>query len=231
MNQELGIKKQNQLVLIILGLAILFLTLPIYVKAAVGNDCAVPCGAGLYCRQDPGFGNDSCESLIGLGSVCDESAECRSQNCVNGRCELDAIFNQNQQQQQQQQQQNEADAGAAGGAAQPQGAQPRGGGGGFRLPELIPAACRIGATTTQQCGLPELVQVGINLAKIILALSGSLALLMFIYGGFTWLTAAGSSERVDKGKKILTGAVIGLIIIFGAVTIINFAQQALTGGG
>lgn len=97
------------------------------------------------------------------------------------------------------------------------------------LPQLIPEACRIGAATTRVCGLPELVQVGINLAKIILALSGSLALLMFIYGGFTWLTAAGSSERVDKGKKILTGAIIGLIIIFGAVTIINFAERALRG--
>ncbi len=99
------------------------------------------------------------------------------------------------------------------------------------LPELIPEACRIGAATTQTCGLPELVQVGINLARIILALSGSLALLMFIYGGFTWLTATGSSERVDKGRKILIGAVIGLIIIFGAVTIVNFAQKALGVGG
>lgn len=98
----------------------------------------------------------------------------------------------------------------------------------FTLPPLIPAACTGAGSATGACGLPELIQVGINLARIILALSGSLALLMFIYGGFTWLTAAGSNERVEKGRKILIGAVIGLIIIFGAVTIVNFAQQALT---
>lgn len=97
----------------------------------------------------------------------------------------------------------------------------------INLPPLIPPACTGSGATTDVCGLPELLQVGINLARIILALSGSLALLMFIYGGFMWLTAAGSSERVDKGKKILLGAVIGLIIIFGAVTIVNFAEKTL----
>lgn len=101
------------------------------------------------------------------------------------------------------------------------------GGGRSIFPRLIPEACT--RSGSGSCGLPELVQVGINLARIILAMSGSLALLMFIYGGFKWLTAAGSAERVDEGKKILTGAVIGLIIIFGAATIINFASNALTG--
>lgn len=116
-----------------------------------------------------------------------------------------------------------------GGAALTPPPEEGGGGGGGFLPRLIPVACtREGAGT---CGLPELIQVGINLARLILAISGSLALLMFVYGGFKWLTAAGVAERVDEGKKILTGAVIGLIIIFGAATIINFAQQALGGVG
>lgn len=105
------------------------------------------------------------------------------------------------------------------------------------LPPLIPAACTKAGSTTAECGLPQMIEVGINLARIILALSGSLALLMFIYGGFMWLTAAGVAARVDKGKQILIGAVIGLIIIFGAVTIVNFAQKSLgvvntsSGGG
>lgn len=98
----------------------------------------------------------------------------------------------------------------------------------FSLPRLIPEACTIGGSPTSACGLPQLVEVGINLARIILALSGSLALIMFIYGGFMWLTAAGTPARVDKGKQILIGAIIGLIIIFGAVTIVNFAQKTLT---
>ncbi|RLC38422.1 hypothetical protein DRH27_02290 [Candidatus Falkowbacteria bacterium] len=48
----------------------------------------------------------------------------------------------------------------------------------------------------------------------VLGIVGSLALLMFIYGGFTWMTAAGSSEKVTKGKDILVWAVVGLIVIF-----------------
>jgi hypothetical protein len=47
----------------------------------------------------------------------------------------------------------------------------------------------------------------------ILGLVGSLALVMFIYGGFTWMTAAGSSEKVTKGKDIIIWATIGLMTL------------------
>ncbi|MBI2099548.1 TrbC/VirB2 family protein [Candidatus Uhrbacteria bacterium] len=123
-----------------------------------------------------------------------------------------------------------SDPDICGGAALPPeqagGSEEAGGGRSF-LPRLIPEACTRGATETSKCGLPQLIQVGINIVRLILAISGSLALFMFIYGGFKWLTAAGVAEQVDEGRKILTGAVIGLIIIFGAATIINFAQQTL----
>ncbi|MCK4539930.1 hypothetical protein KAU09_02120 [Candidatus Parcubacteria bacterium] len=38
----------------------------------------------------------------------------------------------------------------------------------------------------------------------------------FIYGGFTWMLAAGSSEKVQKGKDILIWATLGLVVIFSA---------------
>ncbi|MFH2045965.1 MAG: hypothetical protein ABIK92_12555 [Pseudomonadota bacterium] len=37
----------------------------------------------------------------------------------------------------------------------------------------------------------------------VLGVVGSLALVIFIYGGFMWMMAAGSNERVQKGKDIL----------------------------
>ncbi len=57
--------------------------------------------------------------------------------------------------------------------------------------------------------------------KIFTGISGSLALLMFVYGGVVWMTAGGSQEKITKGKKIFTTAVLGLVIIFGAYTILN----------
>ncbi len=66
-----------------------------------------------------------------------------------------------------------------------------------------------------------------NIIKTILTIVGALALAMFVYGGFTWLTSAGSPEKVKKGKDILIWAVIGLIVIFTSYTAVDFVLTAL----
>jgi len=72
------------------------------------------------------------------------------------------------------------------------------------------------------CELHHFVMVAIWVWNWILGISGSLALLFFIYGGFTFLISGGSSERVTKGKTILINSIIGLAIIFCSYMIINF---------
>jgi hypothetical protein len=52
---------------------------------------------------------------------------------------------------------------------------------------------------------------------------------MFAVGGFWWLTAAGIPDRIEKGKKTLVAAVVGILIIFGAWVIVNSLLAALTG--
>ncbi len=61
-----------------------------------------------------------------------------------------------------------------------------------------------------------------NIISALMGIVGSLALAMFIYGGFTWMTAAGNSERVSKGKDILIWATLGLVAIFASYSIIKF---------
>lgn len=70
--------------------------------------------------------------------------------------------------------------------------------------------------------LSQLIQVGVNYGRFILGISGALALVFFIWGGFLILTSAGASDRVKKGKEALRAATIGLIIIFGAFTAVKF---------
>ena len=70
--------------------------------------------------------------------------------------------------------------------------------------------------------LSQLIQVGVNYGRFILGISGALALVFFIWGGFLILTSAGVSDRVKKGKEALRAATIGLIIIFGAFTAVKF---------
>lgn len=60
-----------------------------------------------------------------------------------------------------------------------------------------------------------------------LGIVGSLALVMFIYGGFTWMLAAGNDQRVQKGKDILVWATVGLIVIFASYAMVRFVFTGL----
>ncbi len=60
-----------------------------------------------------------------------------------------------------------------------------------------------------------------------LGISGSVALLMFIWGGLQWLTSGGSPERIQKGKNTIVWAVLGLVLIFGSYAILNFVLGAI----
>ncbi|MFC1787623.1 pilin [Patescibacteria group bacterium] len=64
----------------------------------------------------------------------------------------------------------------------------------------------------------------------ILGLSGVIALLMFIYGGFQWLTSQGNDTKIKKGKDTLIWAVIGLVVIFTAYTLVRAVISAITTG-
>lgn len=54
----------------------------------------------------------------------------------------------------------------------------------------------------------------------VLGVIGAIALLMFVYGGVTWMTA-GDSKRVDDAKNIIKNSVIGLLLIFFSYNLIG----------
>ncbi len=62
-----------------------------------------------------------------------------------------------------------------------------------------------------------------------LGVVGSIALLMFIFGGFVWMTAAGNEQKVAKGKDILIWATLGLVVIFASYALVKFVITGLTG--
>jgi hypothetical protein len=69
-----------------------------------------------------------------------------------------------------------------------------------------------------------------NVIKILLGVTGSVAFVMFIYGGMFMLTSRGNPDMIKKGKDILIWAVIGLIVIFGSYVFVSFIITAITGG-
>jgi TRAP-type C4-dicarboxylate transport system permease small subunit len=79
--------------------------------------------------------------------------------------------------------------------------------------------------------VPELVG---RIISWVLPVVGSLFLVMLIWGGFTYLTASGESDRVKKATTTLKNAVIGLVIVALAyVLVFNLISsfgKALNGG-
>ena len=70
--------------------------------------------------------------------------------------------------------------------------------------------------------LPELFG---KLIIPVLGIIGSLTLLVFVYGGFIWMTSAGSPEKIKKGTNAMLYAAIGLCIIFSAYGILNIVTK------
>jgi hypothetical protein len=62
-----------------------------------------------------------------------------------------------------------------------------------------------------------------------LSLLGVVFLVLTVYGGITWMTAEGDETKVEKAKKTITQAVIGLVIVLAAYAISLFVINALSG--
>ncbi|TAK04948.1 DUF4215 domain-containing protein [Patescibacteria group bacterium] len=72
--------------------------------------------------------------------------------------------------------------------------------------------------------------VRVTVARIIrnfMGLLGIVAVLLILYGGFLWMTAAGNEEQVDKARKVIISAVIGLAIVLSSYAIAQFVMNSL----
>lgn len=60
-----------------------------------------------------------------------------------------------------------------------------------------------------------------NIVRYVLTFVGLVAVIFIIYGGWLWMTSAGNPERVNRAKRTLIGAAIGLFIIIAAFAIVT----------
>ncbi len=77
------------------------------------------------------------------------------------------------------------------------------------------------------CGVNDFVRILVNIATWMLAISGSLTLLAFVYGGVLFIISGGNSDLVGKAKKIIFGAVVGIVIVFISFSVIGFVMTSL----
>ena len=74
-----------------------------------------------------------------------------------------------------------------------------------------------------------LAQVIVNIYNCIICVIGALTLLFVVIGGVVLILSGGNSERISLGRKIIVGAIVGMVIVLASVLIVNFAIHALGG--
>lgn len=63
-----------------------------------------------------------------------------------------------------------------------------------------------------------------NILPNVYVAAGLIIFIMIVLGGFSVLTGAGDSHKLEEGKKTITFAIIGLLVVFGSYWIIQIIQ-------
>jgi len=82
-----------------------------------------------------------------------------------------------------------------------------------------------GAGLQEQSSDPRIIAS--RIIKTFLSLLGTMSIFLFVYAGYLLITSHGESEKVTKARKIMTGAVIGMLLILLSFSITNFVGNKL----
>ena len=73
----------------------------------------------------------------------------------------------------------------------------------------------------------EPIAVATELINAALMFLGLIAVVIFLVGGFKWMTAMGSDDNIKKAKELMSAGVVGLIIILASWGIAKFVLSKL----
>lgn len=74
-------------------------------------------------------------------------------------------------------------------------------------------------------GNAPLVAAILDVIEFIIRIVGAIAILLIILGGLYMIISEGSEDKLEKGKTILTSAIIGLVIAMFSYLIVRFVQS------
>ena len=77
-------------------------------------------------------------------------------------------------------------------------------------------------------GTRSLQETIASIIRVVLSLLGTVAVVIVLAGGFKWMTAGGSDEKVKEAKKMITQGIIGLAIVLASFAISKFVVESLT---
>ncbi len=92
---------------------------------------------------------------------------------------------------------------------------------------LVDGSCEI-KQPTGETGVQNFIwTIALNIIELILQLVGYIAVGFIIYGGYMYMISAGAPDGMVKARKIITNAIVGLLISIFSVAIVNLISGAL----
>ncbi len=71
-------------------------------------------------------------------------------------------------------------------------------------------------------------KIALNIIEMALVIIVYIAIGLILYGGFLFITGGGNPTQVEKARKSIMNAAIGLVISMGAIAIVNFIFRIVT---
>lgn len=94
------------------------------------------------------------------------------------------------------------------------------------LQKEVQGSCQIKSPANGEVG-KFVTTIVLNVLQAGFTIAAYVAIFFIIKGGFLYIVSAGSSQGMEDGKKTITNAVIGLVIVLLAVAIINTIASIL----
>jgi len=77
------------------------------------------------------------------------------------------------------------------------------------------------------CNVTSVGTLYYNILVTFIYVASLAAVITFIYAGITYITAGGEAEKAEKAKKMITGSIIGIIIILASYAMIEWTIGAV----
>lgn len=75
----------------------------------------------------------------------------------------------------------------------------------------------------------KFINYSVYLWKVSVNLGALAVIAFFIWGAFEWITAGGDSKKTETARSRMTNAVVGLVILVSAFTILSFLSKLFFG--
>lgn len=79
------------------------------------------------------------------------------------------------------------------------------------------------------CTFCNLMQLGENILDFLIGLAIPVSVGFIAWGGIILITAGGSERKVSEGRRIVTGAITGLVIVLCSWLILSTLLQIIAG--